>query len=390
MKKSTCLILKMTACVFMLYCITGCWDRRELNSLGIVMAFAIDKAEEPGKIEITAQILKPSGITNPQSGGGGSGGGSKAYFNLKNTGNTVFSILRGFTHKMGRRLYMSHNKLLIFGQSIAEEGIQKHIDFFFRDHEPRPDVLILIAKGNASRVLEIEPLLEKIPGVGLSEILEGQGSTSQTAIIPLNEFLNRLMSKTTAPIAPMIERGEGKSQEIKIWGTGVFKKDKLIGQLNLTETRGLLWVLNKVKSGILDVECSDGRDKVSIEISRAKSRITPEIKDGNIHMKVKIEVEGKLGGQMCPENLTEPLALEALKGKTIAGVKNEIMSAVKKARQLNADIFGFGEDVYKKYPKVWKGIEDKWEEIFPQVGVEPVVEVSIEETGALNQPPSTP
>ena len=43
------------------FCVTGCFDRRELDTLGIVMGVAIDKAADEGEAELTVQLANPSG-----------------------------------------------------------------------------------------------------------------------------------------------------------------------------------------------------------------------------------------------------------------------------------------------------------------------------------------
>jgi spore germination protein KC len=35
---------------------SGCWDCREMDTIGIVMGVGLDKAEAPDEIEMTAQV----------------------------------------------------------------------------------------------------------------------------------------------------------------------------------------------------------------------------------------------------------------------------------------------------------------------------------------------
>lgn len=383
--KSRINFLKLTIiCMILILSTTGCWNRRELDDLGIVMGVAFDKTQNPGKVQLTAQIVKPAELKTPRKEGGG--GVSEAYMNIKNTGETVFDTLRGFTHKFSQKLYFQHNQVLIFSRDIAQEGLQKYIDFFLRDHETRLTVKVLVAKNKAGEILDVKPQLQKIPAMDITDVLESQAATSQTSQVRLEQFVTRLMSKTTAPIASLIEvSGEGNEKTALVSGTAVFKKDKLAGQLDAAETRGLLWVLGEVKSGIIDVDCPGG-GKVSLEIIRASSKITPEIKDGKIHIKVRIKEEGNLGSQSCPENFTLPPAIEALEKKKAAVIRSEVLAALKKARKLNTDIFGFGDSVHQRYPKLWKEYETRWDEIFPHIEVTVAVEAKLRRMGRISKP----
>ncbi len=376
-------LLKLTIiCVLIISSTTGCWNRRELDNLAIVTGIAIDKIKDSGKTQLTVQIVKPAELK--REGGGGTG---KAYVNNTNTGDTIFGSIRGFTHKFSQKLYFQHNQILIFSLDIAKEGVQKYIDFFLRDPETRLTVLVLVAKDKAGEILDVEPQLQKIPAMDITNILEAQSATSQSSQVKLEQFLTRLMSKTTAPIAPLIEiSGEGSEKVALISGMAVFKKDKLAGQLNAIETRGLLWVIGEVKSGIIDVDSPDGNGKVSLEIVRASSKITPEIKDGKIHIKVKITEEGNLGSQSSLENYALPRAVESLEKMKAAAIRSEVLAVLKKARKLNTDIFGFGDSVYKKYPKLWQELETRWDEIFPQIEVEVAVEAKLRRLGRITEP----
>lgn len=378
--------LRLTAiCLIVILSATGCWNRRELNTLAVVMGVGIDKGEAQGQVRLTAQIVKPGQLKTHQAGGGGSGG--KAYINIENTGETVFSTIRRFTHKFNQKLYFQHNQILVFSREIAQEGVQKSIDFFLRDQETRLTVFVLVAKNKAGEILDVHPQLQNIPAIDIADILKAQHATSQTSLVRMDQFTSRLMSRTTAPIAPFIEVSEESNEKrAYVSGTAVFKKDKLVGELNDAETRGLLWVLGEVKSGIIDVDCPGGNGKISLEIIRANSKVTPEIKDDKIHITVKIKEEGSLGSQSCSEDFTLPTAIEALEKRKAAAIRNEVLAALKKARELNTDIFGFGDSVHQKYPKQWQEYETRWDEIFPHIEIELSIEAKIRRLGRINKP----
>ena len=162
----------------------------------------------------------------------------------------------------------------------------------------------------------------------------------------------------------------------------------MAGELDNIETRGLLWVLGEVKSGIIEVDCPDSQGKIGLEIIRAGSKTTPEIKGDSILIKVKVNETGNIGEQTCAANLMEPSMIAALNEGKAEAIRGEIMAALKKARELNADIFCFGEAVHKKYPKLWKELENRWDEIFPDLEVEIDVETRLQEAGRIIRPAS--
>jgi spore germination protein KC len=372
-----------------LLCLIGCWDRREMNQLGIVSGLAIDQAEEKDKIKVTAQIIKLSEVsTAGGSGGSGGIGSGKPYINVTNTGDTFFEALRRFTLFVDRRLYLPHNEVLIFGDKLARSGVRGCIDMFIRDAEPRLTAWVLVAKGEAEEVLDVKTKLEKIPAMCIARLIDGHTATSEIMPADLNMFGQRLMSKTTAPVASLVQvEGTGEEKQARVVGTAVFKQDKLVGYLTLTETRGLLWVLNKVQSGIIVVPEPDGKEKVSLEILRAQCKITPGFKDdGTPYIMLHIKEDANLAEERGGDNLMNARDWKTLERYQADAIRQEIQAALKKAQGLNADIFGFGEQIHKKYPRAWEKIEPHWEQVFPELEVKIAVEANIYRSGLITRP----
>ena len=378
--------IKTIVCIIFIMSLSGCWNSRELDTMAIVMGIGLDKPEGEGKVTITAQIVKPSDIGSSKNSGGTSST-SQAFWNIKNSGDTVFGTFRDMTTMSSRKIFFPHNQVIIFGRSLAEEGLQEYIDFFARDPETRVNVLVLVSEGTAEEILDVPSELEKVPAQNIHRLIHAQASnSSQICFVTFREFITRLMSKTTAPVAPMIkitEKGDEKTATLS--ATAVFKHDKLIGKLDKTEGRGLLWVLGKVKSGIIEIKDKDG-ELVSVEIVRAGGKIEPEINKGKIKIKVSIDEIGNIGDQSGTRDLSKIEEIESLESKISETIKSEIMSAVKKAKELNADIFGFGDAISQHFPSEWKDLEGKWDEVFPEIEVEVDVQANLRFMGRISSP----
>jgi len=192
------------------------------------------------------------------------------------------------------------------------------------------------------------------------------------------------MSKTTEPVLPIIEVNKEKHPELT--GTAVFKNDKMVGELTKEETRGLLWVLGKVQSGIIKVNCPDSQKKISLEITDASSKIIPEIKDNKLQVKVIIKEEANLGEQACYKDLTQPKNWQSLENRQAQLIRQEILAAFAKAQKFNSDFFGFGNAFHKKYPDLWKDIEDKWDQYFPSIELIVDVKAELRAAGMIRKP----
>ena len=77
-----------------------------------------------------------------------------------------------------------------------------------------------------------------------------------------------------------------------------------------------------------------------------------------------------MGSQTGSYNFTTVEGMELLKEKMAEEIKAEIKLVIEKTRDMDTDIFGFGDSVYRKYPKEWKTLEAQWNEIFKTLDVE--------------------
>lgn len=372
MKKVVFIIIIFIICIIL----SGCWDYREMRELGIVSAIAIDKADEADKILVTAQIINANNISQP----GSTGSGEKAYFNINATEDTIYKALRQITHKIDRKIYASHMKVLIINKSMAREGILEYIDFFIRDPEPRNNIYLLVSEGKAADILNIEPDIEKINGNYINNMIKSNFAVSQSADINLQEFLQNLISENTSSVTPLIRIEENK---LVLGGGAIFKENKYVGSLNEKEARGLLWILDRVKSGILINKGFEEGDKISFETIRVSSNIDPVIKDNEIIINIEIYNKSEIGETTGCVNLYSDLQLSAMKKRNATVINNEIKAVIKKAKELNTDIFGFGEMIYKKYPDEWYKIRDNWDLLFPELKSNILVESDIKLSGMV-------
>lgn len=378
---------------FLIIFSSGCWNRRELTDLAVVSGIGIDRIKEDGKIALTVQIIKPAAVKTPTAGGGEGGEGGEGVLLMSSTGQTIQEAVRNLVMQSSRKPFFAHNKVIVVGEELARAGISPVLDFFTREHEFRRRILLLVVKGEARDVMEVSGGLEKIPADKIQLMMRTQKDVSTTSMVKINDFVRKLSSKNTSPVASRIEilgadQGKKEEKQVGITGTAVFKKDKLVGWLNKPETRGLLWITGKVNGGIIVVKSpGDESGEISLEILSARSKILPEIRNGQVYITVEVQEEGNIGELIGTGDLTDPEKITSLEKRKAMVIKNEIKRVLEKAQyEFNADIFGFGEAVHRKFPKYWREIEDRWEEKFPTVEVTLKVNAKIRHVGLTTNP----
>ncbi|HEX3046177.1 MAG TPA: Ger(x)C family spore germination protein [Bacillota bacterium] len=382
------LLLQFSLLFGLLLNFSGCWNRREVEDLAIVVGIGVDRTEVPDNILFTAQIVKP-GEAGKSSGetAGGRSGETKAFWNVSSTKSTIFDAARDVTHQTGRRLFVAHNQVIIFGHDLATAGVQGYLDFFMRAHEMRPNNLVLVANGTAAEVMDVKPEIEKLPAMNMTKVVQAYGLTSHMLKISLQDFAARLMSKTQSPVAPLVQlEGDQEKRSVMVSGLAIFKKDKMVGSLNQSEARGLLWATGKVQSGVITVPTPDGSGKVALEILRSHTQTTPEIRGGTLRIRIAIQEEASLSEQSTTVNLISMTGLRNLEKEQAEAIRREIRQAFDKSVELKSDFFGFGELFHQKYPARWTQFEAGWDAAYPKIQLELRVKTMIRKTDLISRP----
>lgn len=322
----------------------GCWDRREIGDLPIVMGFGIDKAEKPDKILITSQLANPS--SSSASKGSKSSTSSSSFITITEEGDYVFPSVRKSALVAGKKLYISHTQVIVLGEDIAKEGISNYIDWFTRDHELRLEMYVLVADGTAKDILETPTDFQEVPAIHMSNLIKAQEDTSTGIVTDVLDFLDSFSSEKKSAVAPIIKV---EDKMLKISGLAVFNHDKMVGTLTNEEGMGLLWGLNKFKKSVVVVSAE--KSKVGIEILKSSTKITPH-EDCSFEM--DINIKANIGSERGSYDFASAEGTIILKKALAEKVESDIRKTLKRSSEFGTDIFGFSEIYYKKYPAQWE------------------------------------
>jgi spore germination protein KC len=395
-KKLVCLLL-ILLCIFQ----SGCWDRRELNELAIVLAAGVDSTPE-GNIELTVQIVRPRAF----GGGAEKPGGQPKENNVwvvSQEGRSILDAQRLLEKKVSREMYWGHNVIAILGEDIARDGVSKVTNFFSRSPRVRETIWMFVAQGRAETVLNSHSQLEITSAQAAGFMIRaGTGIP-----VMLKDLKMMLASQTTHAVLPCIgltpsgspqgvgmkeniAEARGKQEdstqvhaEVTICGTGAFKGDKLVGWLDISETRGLLWLTDQMEKGVITVPSTEDPDRqISIDLVRANTEVEPFWDGENLWFDVKIEMDGTLLEQQSMEDLTNPQIYRTIEENVSRAIERRARQCLEKAQyQFEADILRFGEAFHIKYKGEWAQIKDRWDEIFATADVNIFIDARIRQTG---------
>lgn len=349
--------------------LSGCWDRTELNDLAIITAAGLDVTDDH-KLELSVNIFvtKPSG--DQQSGGmfSSDGGGAGQSVVRSAAGLTMADATSKLQQILPRKVFWGHDEVFIFGEKLAKQGIVEPMEYLTRHPAPRERANVFVSKGLAKDVLQFQPPLEHTLADVLREL-----ARSQTGLnITMKELAQMMAGKADAAVLPWVEiKQKQNDQEASpfINGAAILKKGKMVGRMNDQATRGIMWLRNELKSATVTVSPKGAKGYVSLYLIRSHTDLVPHIMDDHWSITVKIETQDDIVENTTDLNLMEPEHTEELETELRTDIENRVKMALTNAQKMNADIFGFADVFYRKYPKEWVQAKDRWDEIYPNVEV---------------------
>ncbi|MCA0753967.1 Ger(x)C family spore germination protein [Paenibacillus sp. N4] len=381
-------------CIICIVCLltSGCWNRVELNEIGIISATGVDWKD--GKWVLSHQVVIPQTISSQSPSTS-----TAAPVNVFSTSGDNFRIAtKKASQETTRQLYFSHNQIVIIGQEAARRGLEQVFDVYLRNADSRETVTVFLAKGSARRILEQLIPLEKIPGNAIQRMIDfEEKNSSDFRQMTMHNVVQDLLGASQATGIPSLvvggtnenlDRSEMLSitntpSKVRLYDLGLIEKDKLVGWVSKEESFGVMWLADHIKRTTVAFSCAGDteRKQSSIRIISAKTKLSPARSGGKWIMRVQVKAEGGLLEYNCGGDLMKPYEVD----KVARLIEREIESLLEKGwqavRKHKADVVGFGSTIHKKYPKAWKEMKGDWPEHFSQMDIEATVRVKINSTG---------
>ena len=346
--------------LFIIFLLTGCYDRKELNTIAIMTATEINKIDD--EFIVHAQVVNPQSsdkTVNIQA----------PFVIYEGKGNTIHEAYRKIKLQSSRYLYPNHMEILIINESLAKEDISQIIDLFLRIPDIRTEFKVIIGKNE--NILSITTPIDDVSGTSIIDTMETNNKyLGITNLVSFNEFANMNLNKNLEIILPSIEAINYKEEATttkntentkikslyKLGNLGIFKDNKLKGYLSENESITYNILKNKAKAILITKECE--KDKyMTVEATNIKSDISTKNKEINI----KIEMTGNINETMCSIKLNSEENIKKIEKDLNNYVKETINKSINNIRdKYNSDVFGFLDLIYKKDYNTYKKIKDNW------------------------------
>lgn len=371
--------------------ISGCWDMRELQNRGFVMAVGIDVADDVKAKEtfvqpvgskvyrLSVQVLKlaPAGETGPK-------GRATEFFVISSTGQSMHEMIRDMLGQTAKGLYFEHlQAIVISDEAVKVAGLKPVIDLFTRDSEMRWRIKVFITPGRARDFMEYKPPTGESGGMYLAGIIQNHKKNLHVggSVTDLGNIVQLMDNKKPVRI-PRIELAD---KVLKASGFAVFnEKDKFIGYFDEYSVQGQKFIMGTEKSGIITRACKDHPNEIlAFEIFRHDTKLTPHVEGDKIYFTLDITMYGNLGEVTCGKrhDTLDPKYLREAEVAFAEEVHKAVEYAHRMCQEHKVDINNFGGKLAAYEPDTWEKIKDRWKEIFPTVPLYTSVNVIIRGVG---------
>ncbi|MFC4075517.1 Ger(x)C family spore germination protein [Salinithrix halophila] len=389
--------LKGLLAIFLCICLlTGCWNRREIDELAIVLAAGIDKTEK-GQYRFSLQFVNPSEVAGEATGR------SSSVTTYADNGYSLFEALRAASQISPRRLYVGSTQVLVISEEVAKEGIEEIFDLLHRDPEFQTSLKILVARGiSAEDLLSTATSLEKVPASKLTRTLQiTEKVWAESIANTTHDIVGDLVSEGKDPVISGVrvtgDPGKGRKEpentkeiippaKIKFAGLALFRKDRFKGWADYKQARGILWGRDKIRNPPVSIGCKKEKYKISIETVRSKTRIHTELVHGKPKVRMVIRPVARVTELICLIDLDNPENIHQLEKRYAKVIRNEVKAALRFTQKKKLDVFGFGDAFSRSNNEWWKTVKDKWPSYYSRLDVQVDIVPSIRRTGLRGKP----
>lgn len=379
---------------------TGCYDAREPDDLGYVMAIGLDKGKT-NFLKMTLQIAVPVKIGGGGDGGGGGEGGAESSTIESVETPSVWSGLNMINSFTSRQVLLSHAKAVVISEELAREGILSYLHAMVRNREFRPNMRVLVTRTSAEDYIKsVTPKLELNPSKYYELNFKSGSYTGFTPDVTLNDFYLNTKSLHRQSVAilasvnkfdpekdvdiqastykeknkPYPFEGDFKAGDIprkaelksEIMGLAVFDGAKMVGELDGEEAAYYLMATGEYNYSFWTFPDPRYKDKFVILNVRQnrKPRTSVKIINGKPFIDLGLNLEADILSIQSGENYEDPGQVKFLEASAENSLKEGMMRTLDKAaRQYHSDIFGFGRKAkatvltWNQWEAVnWKGI----------------------------------
>lgn len=374
--------------ILLLPLLSGCYNYRELNELGITTAVSIDYKDN--NFYVIAEVINPIKQQDASSSN------NSPFVNYNSSSSSLQDAFRKVVLESPRQLYAAQLEIIVLSEEVVNNHLEEVLEYFARDPESRTEIKIIVAKTeDSTKAITLQTLLTSLSSSNIIKSLDLQSKVlGMSYPVTLNELLNMYIDPYLEVVLPSMtlygnyEIGDEKENIttsspkaiVKIDGSTITKDNKILGYLDLEESKILNLINGKLKETIIKMNYYDGY--IIFEPNRIK--VSRELDIKNNIIKINISGYSKTKEIQSNINLKDPKEVKKLNKALNMELEKKITDTFNSIREkYDTDVFGFQELYYRTNYKYFKENCTNWyEDIYPKIKLEVKANVRLYEKGS--------
>ncbi|WP_368653867.1 Ger(x)C family spore germination protein [Ornithinibacillus sp. 4-3] len=335
----------------------GCVDKKEPERMFYVHGLGVDYQD--GEHIVYAQIINFANVAKSEQ----PRTDIEQSEVMQGRGKTMVDAIYNFYRSVDEYVYWGNLTFIVFSEEVLKNGkMNMVLEAITRFIETRYQVWVYSTKEPVEEVLLVTPI--NYSSIILSKLSDPENSFEVDAYVhPVNIrelFIGLNEPGHELPI-PAVgiwdnrQNSKGTKKAVAYDGVGIITTTGFKGTITDGSLEGFKWMHGNTTIGevtfLYDTEDKDTPTEILINKVRVKTK--PKVDEGEIKFDVQVKVTATVN------SISTNADVDELKKRIEEEIRREILVTYHAALEINADIFGFSEQAYRKSFKDWKRVEEE-------------------------------
>lgn len=349
---------KWTVVILCLF-LSACAEKEVLDDITIVRSIGFDDYNK--KNHITGTITFPIFI-------------DEQTFKIKSltaTGETARELSSELNEMTSKPIFAGKINTILFSQDLARKGIMETLDTLQRDPGIGRNIFLAVTKEKAKDVLTHNYEFTNIDGNYISDMIKQNENHSNLPRMNFHTFLYSYFAEGMDPVLPYLTQ---RKNALKIEGLALFRKDKMVGQIDEENILLFKTLFQTVRAGSYQFSAKSYRGNLEI----LKSKYRYKVKKKPFHeVQIDVKLKGRLN-EYTKVDAGDPNVIKGIEKKLEQEMQKKGTKLIHQFQELNIDPLGIGEHVRSKT----RGFDYKeWKKNYQDAKITVNYEVEVTETG---------
>lgn len=333
----------------------GCMDKKEQERMFYMHGLGVDYQD--GEHIVYAQIINFANVAKSEQ----PRTDIEQSEVMQGRGKTMVDAIYNFYRSVDEYVYWGNLTYIVFSEEVLKNGkMNMVLEAITRFIETRYQVWVYSTKEPVEDVLLVTPI--NFSSIILSKLSDPENSFEVDAYVhPVNIrelFIGLNEPGHELPI-PAIgtwdnrQNSKGSQKAIAYDGVGIVTPTGFKGTITDGSLEGFKWMHENTSIGEVTFLYDSEDTPTEVLITKVRVKTKPKVDRGEIKFDVQVKVTATVN------SISTNADVDELKKRIEEEIRREILVTYHAALEIDADIFRFSEQAYRKSFKEWKRVEEE-------------------------------